>query len=199
MGRVNLTEAKRFDVLRGYRFRVFSSDPAPDIGQPGGIDSSFTFEEEDIPAGFSSISGLSAEVESVEYREGTDEITMAKFEGLVSYGDVTLSKGVDPQGRLWAWFKALHGNMIDVKAAQALTSGAQSAILPGGRRTLTIEVLARGDINTADAARIYTLRNAWPRTFEVGDLDASSSDVLVETMTIAHEGLEVRTPSVELG
>lgn len=184
MAEARIAGSARFDVTRGFRYKVSFAQPVDVSGDAGPA-------PELLPAGFQSVTGLSAEAETVEYREGTDEIAMRKFMGLLAYGTVTLNKGVDPKGLLHAWFQFCHGTGVggkfvnDAVGAEVDGPGRKRE---GGRRDVTIVVFDRSGVNTP---RTIVLRNAWPKAFEYGDLDASSSDVLVETLTLEFEGYEV--------
>ncbi len=48
------------------------------------------------------------------------------------------------------------------------------------------------DESRADVMR-WQFRNGWPAKWEGPDLDASSSEVAIETLEIAHEGLELES------
>ena len=53
--------------------------------------------------GFSTVSGLNEETEAIDYREGDDPPRMRKLRGLTSFGNVTLSRGRDPNSIFRAW------------------------------------------------------------------------------------------------
>src|SRR4029453_17095157 len=59
-------------------------------------------------AGFTSVSGLAAEAEVIEYREGWDGLTSTrKLPGRVKYPNVTLRRGATPDRFLWDWWKMI--------------------------------------------------------------------------------------------
>ena len=60
-------------------------------------------------AGFSECSGLSSEVEIIEYREGGEVSYVNKMIGKSSYGDISLKWGATDSTELYDW----HKNAID--------------------------------------------------------------------------------------
>jgi T4-like virus tail tube protein gp19 len=53
-------------------------------------------------------------------------------------------------------------------------------------------VLVMYDSNSKPVAR-YHLENAWPSKIDVGSLDASKTEISIETLEISHEGLRLDT------
>ena len=141
--------ADRIDPYSGYSFRV----------EIDGI----------TRAGFQSCSGLEASQEANTYREGTDRgRTMRKMPGLITYGDITLNRGITSDAELWQWRDAVMSGDVD-------------------RRNLSIVLMNdKGE----DAIR-WNFRNCWPTTWSGPSLDASSDEVAIEEMTLTHEGFEV--------
>jgi phage tail-like protein len=127
--------------------------------------------------GFRKVSGLKIGVDVAEYREGTDAAgnTVRKLPGLATYDNITLERGVTDNEDLVAWMK----EVVDL--------GTESSLTRGFRREVKIEVLSRNQ----ELLRTYTATAAWPVGLELSDLDATSSDVLIQTLELAHEGLSV--------
>lgn len=161
------------DVLRNYKFEVEITGVA-----------TVTFTN---PMGFSTVSGLSEEVEVIEYREGNRASYPIKIPGQTSVGDVTFERGVTSGAdgiALSDWFKSVK-SIMDV--------GEDTT--PGVRATVKIRVKDESATEGASGnAAEWTLREAWPMSLEIGDLDAGASDVLIETMVIVAETM-VRTTS----
>jgi len=124
--------------------------------------------------GFSKVSGLTSEVEVIEYREGGDTITNRKFPGQVSFGNVTLERGLGFDSDLVDWLNGI----FDPQGGPD-----QAGAIP--RYNVTISVVTK----TGDIQREFKLKNAFPASREIGDLDASSNEVLIESLELAHEGL----------
>ena len=129
----------------------------------------FTVEIEGITvAGFSECSGLDSETVVVEYREGNDLAGVRKIPGLTKYSSIRLKRGLTKNRELWQWRKTV----IDGNPSRR--NGA--IVLLGGDRT--------------PVAR-WTFSNGWPAKLEGPHLKATADEVAVETLEIAHEGLEM--------
>jgi phage tail-like protein len=119
-------------------------------------------------AAFKSVSGLSAEAEVIEYREGADKLTSSrKLPGRVRYPNVTLMRGLTTSRDLWDWWTTIRDGTLQ-------------------RRSVAITLLD-------DAGRPvlrWLLREAWIATIEFSELDASANEVAIESIELAHEGLE---------
>jgi len=129
--------------------------------------------------GFSKISGISQESDVIEYRNGNQTLTMRKYPGLIKQGEVTLERGVS--------------NNLDMFALLAWREAASTTLGGGGGRDglglyklpVTIEVMDR----TGDLSYVIQLDEAWPMRLEYSDLDASSSEILISSLVLAHEGV----------
>lgn len=124
----------------------------------------------DIKAGFSEISGLSMEVQVIDYRAGNfHNDSPVRLPGLTKYAPVTLKRGLIGSLDLHEWI---------TRSAQAL---------PDSRRDVTIHLLNEAH----DPAFTWKLRNAWVSKYTFGDLNASTSEIAIEAIEIVHEGLSV--------
>jgi phage tail-like protein len=119
--------------------------------------------------GFTRVSGLAAEAEMIEYRQGADGLTSTrKLPGRVEYSNVTLRRGLTADRFLWDWWKTI------------VTGSVQ-------RRTVGIILL---DDDGNEVLRWF-LNEAWIAKIEVSDLDAEGNEVAIESIELAHEGLEL--------
>ncbi len=122
-------------------------------------------------AGFKECSGLESTQEAGDYREGTDlGLVMRKLPGLITYGNITLSRGITTDRSLWDWHKKLTTGNAD-------------------RRNLSIILM---DDTGKDGIR-WNLRNCWPAKWTGPSLSATTNEVAIETLELAHEGIEVDT------
>ena len=122
-------------------------------------------------AAFSEASIPDITIDSVDYREGTDPIYKRPLSGLSTYGRVTLRRGLTDALDLYEWQQLVLGN----------GSGA-----PGVKRNVSIILInAAGD----DKSR-WNIVNAWPTKYETGGLNASTSDVVVETLELAMDYMQ---------
>ena len=130
------------------------------------------FSDNEI-GGFTEISGLSDESETISYREGNlEEAAEAQFIGKTIYSDVDFKRGMSQKSFFWDWRAA-------VKAG-GFTDG--SSLKKDVKITLH-------DTN-GDPLVTWTIKNAWPKKVGPDALNAQSSDILIETMTLAIEGLK---------
>lgn len=119
-------------------------------------------------AGFSECSGLNAEQNIIEYREGNEELTTRKLPGLNKFGNITLKRGISQHLDLFEWInKGMQG---DVERLQ----------------TMSIVLL---DEQRQEAAR-WNLRFAWPLKYTGPDMKADGNEIAIESLELVHEGLE---------
>jgi phage tail-like protein len=128
----------------------------------------FQIEIDGIPRGaFAEASGLTAEGDAVDYREGTDlQNSVRKLPGLRKFTNLTLKRGYIKDGSLWRWF----GN---IAAGQA------------DRRNVTIVLM-----NEAHQPVLrWHAENAWVNKIEGPSVKASGNEVAIESVELVHEGL----------
>ena len=119
--------------------------------------------------GFSEAEVPSGEIEVIEYREGADRVNTArKLPGLAKYPNVTLKRGITGSTDLFEWWKSVRDGQVV-------------------RRNVTITLLDE----QRQAVYRWLLRNAWPVKIEGPTLNASGNEVAIETLELAHEGLEI--------
>ncbi len=123
-----------------------------------------------VPLGaFSEASGLTAEGDSVDYREGTDvQSNVRKLVGLRKYANITLKRGYTQDLSLWNWYRNITNGQPD-------------------RRSVTIVLMneARQPVLSWHA------ENAWVNKIEGPSLKASGNEVSMESVELVHEGLTV--------
>ena len=128
----------------------------------------FQLEIDGVPLGaFSEASGLTAEGDAVDYREGTDlQPNVRKLTGLRKYSNITLKRGYTQDKSLWRWY----GNIVNGQP---------------DRRDVTIILL--------NEARQPVLRwhaeSAWVNKIEGPSFKASGNEVAMESVELVHEGL----------
>jgi len=117
-------------------------------------------------AGFRECSGLDTSQDAGEYREGTDPLTVRKLPGLIKYSNISLKRGIADDAELWQWRKTVMDGKVE-------------------RKNMSIVLM---DDAREEKLR-WNLKNCWPTKWEGPSLNATSSDVAVESLEIAHEGL----------
>ena len=120
---------------------------------------------------FREVSGISSETDVTE-ETATDQrgrSVVRRVPGANRYGNITLKRGVDTNTELWKWRK------------QVIDRGPDAARVDG-----TIELL------DAQGRPIATYRflQGWPIKYVGPNLNAASNEIPIETIEIAHEGLE---------
>lgn len=130
--------------------------------------------------GFNKVSGLKSDIEVIEYREGGDNLSVRKLAGLVKQDPVTFEKGMTDNSEMWDSF----AKMFDITGASDRTASSSSNA-EGYRGTVSISIQNR----KGTAVRTYKLVNAWISGYETGDLDAQGNAVMIEKITLQHEGL----------
>ena len=124
---------------------------------------------------FSNITGLGATTDVVEYREGNDlRDTPIKLPGMVKYGNITLKRGMSGDATFLNW----------ILGALPTIDGYHGVAAPS---TLTIDMLDDGESEAIFCS--MQVINAWPANLTMPDLNASSSEVAIETLELVHEGL----------
>jgi phage tail-like protein len=129
---------------------------------------SFLVEIDGVAAAtFRSVSGLAAEAEVIEYRElgGPHSI---KLPGRIHYPNVTLRRGLTTSRDLWDWWETVRDGAIQ-------------------RRTVLIALVD----DAGQPLLRWRLSEAWPAKWELSELDAGKNEIAIETLELAHEGLEL--------
>lgn len=122
--------------------------------------------------GFQKVSGLNADLNVVEYHEGCTNYPM-KLAGKATFGEVTCEKGVIPYNSTASLDSTT--NVLDFLAQVAGDGTA--------RNDVTISVLGRDGTIRAE----YVLVDAFVSKWEAPDLDATSDDVAIETITFQYD------------
>jgi len=119
-------------------------------------------------AGFSECSGVTMETDAIEYRNGSEDITVRKLPGLKKFGNITFKRGFTKDNGLWTWRKLV----LDGKTTRH-----------SGSITL---------LNEARKASVrWTFREAWPRKLDGPAFNAKTNEVAIETLEIVVEEVNV--------
>lgn len=122
-----------------------------------------------VQAGFSDVTIPDISTDPIEYREGNEDTTVRKLPGLTKYGNLTLKWGITDSMELFEWRKLVIQGKI-------------------GEARKNIAVILQDEIGN-EAAR-WNFREAWPIKYDAPDLSAKGNDVAIETIEIAHEGMD---------
>jgi phage tail-like protein len=122
---------------------------------------------------FTSVAGLGVQVERIAYREGGNNSVVRAIPGRVTYAAVTLRYGLTASEELWSW----------------LMSAVEGRV---SRRNVSIVML---DSSGSTEVLRWNLINAWPQEWFGAPLDAMSQELAIESLVLAHEGLQRETGS----
>lgn len=116
---------------------------------------------------FSECSGLEATMEPKVIKEGGRNWGAAQRAGKVTFSTVILKRGMTSNQDLWAWFELVGKNAYAHRLNTEITM---------------FDHAGKGLMS-------WNLSKAMPIKFKTADLNASASDVAIEEIHLAHEGL----------
>jgi phage tail-like protein len=152
----------RIDPALGYNFTITLIDSSSILA------SMLALIQLPPAGGFSECSGLDSTLEIEEYKEGGNNGATLKFPSRVTQGRIHLKRGVALSNDLWDWH---YGFVTGF----------------GGRRdgVITLQDDRRNPI------RVWTFTRGLPVRWSGPMLNASQSQLAVEELEIAHEGLQL--------
>lgn len=120
--------------------------------------------------GFTEVSGLTVELQSIDYREGNaSEYQVTKMPGIPQYSNITLKRGIfRGDNEFFQWLNTVSMNQID-------------------RRDLTISLLNEEH----EPVTVWKVKEAWPCKVDGPSLNSTGNEVAVETIELCHEGLTI--------
>lgn len=121
--------------------------------------------------GFSEASGLTQEVQLIEYRDGNSpDYSTIKMPGLRKFSNITLKRGIAKgDNDFFKWLNTVKLNTIE-------------------RRDLTISLLNENH----EPVMVWKAHNCFPVKVEGPGLKASGNEVAIESIEIAHEGVTIQ-------
>lgn len=131
----------------------------------------FTVDWGGSRVGFSEVTGLTQENQAIEYRDGSfPEYSSIKMPGLRKFSNITLKRGlVKKDNQLFEWLNTVKLNTVE-------------------RRNLVISLLDEEH----NPVMVWKVTNAFPVKVEGPQLKAAGNEVAIESIEIAHEGLELQ-------
>ena len=120
--------------------------------------------------GFTEVTGMQVETDVTEYRHGASpDFSKIKMPGLRKFSNITLKRGsFKGANEYFTWLNTINLNTVE-------------------RRSVTISLLDE----TGAPAITWKVKNAFPVKLQATDLKADASEVAIETLEIAHEGLTI--------
>jgi phage tail-like protein len=123
-----------------------------------------------VRIGFTEVTGLDMQVEAIEYREGSSpSYSKIKMPGMHKFSNITLKRGtLQNDSDFYKWI-----NTINLTVAE--------------RRDIVISLLNESH------APVMTWKaiNAFPVKVQASDLKSDGNEVAIETLELAHEGLNI--------
>lgn len=199
-----MARSAKSDPIRNFKFRVTIVPGAALNTYTGGTAAGLG------TLGFAVVSGLTVTNELVGYREGGMNTHPHKFVGQSDFTPVNFSRGVfESQDQLYKWQGFLHSfnqasgasksgsndyrcdilvQVYDHPVADATYAQPQGGTQSGGNSGLSI----------GDARWGFKLFNCWPGSYSLSDLNAGDSGMMIQQMTIHHEGFVVAWNQAEL-
>lgn len=131
----------------------------------------FTVDWGGSRVGFSEVTGLNQENQAIEYRDGSfKEYSSVKMPGLRKFANVVLKRGIiRGDNQLFQWLSTIKLNKVE-------------------RRDLVISLLNEQH----EPVMVWKILNAFPVKVEGPQLKAAGNEVAIESIELAHEGLEVQ-------
>ena len=133
---------------------------------------SFALEVQGIvKAFFREADGFSNETEVIEHKQqGKDgKTTIMKLPGTSKWGNITLKRGITDDDELWKWRKkVLDGDIVGARVDGSIV----------GYNDKGTEMIR------------YNFVRGWPAKWQATGMNATSNEVIIESIEIAHEGLE---------
>lgn len=127
----------------------------------------FEFEVTGLVVGsFSEVSGLGAETELEEIKEGGVNDFVHRLPKSTRYGNLILKKGMTDSLTLYNWYRDVVNGKIERKEASVILVDSQKQQL-----------------------KRWTFKNAFPIKWAGPDLKADSNSIAIESVEIIHQGL----------
>ncbi len=121
----------------------------------------------EVVAFFQDCSGLSLEVEVQEVIEGGNNEFIRKLPGRIKYSNITLKRGISDNKQFIAWRPRIEGGKIIVE-----------------RKTVLIMLFS----HAGQTVKTWEVKEAYPIKWTGPDLRATSMEVAIETLELAHQG-----------
>jgi phage tail-like protein len=151
----------QFDPYRKFKFRI-------KIGNQ-------------VVAGLTKCSALTVSIESKEFRSGEMDSFKHKLPGMVSFEPITLEQGVTSDKTFELWATAM-ANYLGNKGSDAQKTPDDF------RKEVDIEIY---NLNN-EKVKAYRIYQCWVSKYTaVPDLDANSGDVMIQTLVLENEGIQV--------
>lgn len=141
--------------------------------------------------GFSQISGLSINTQSIQYREGGYNTTVHQIPGMTTFTPITFQRGVlYGNDQAITWMRGLFAAAAGEGFSMRNTTTAKNFRVDVNLWVMdhpNTEGIGGSDNNIPRMG--FTIKNAWITTLNYTDLNAADGAILFESMSLVHEGL----------
>ncbi len=121
-----------------------------------------------VKGSFAEVSGLEGAQDPIEYRNGSEDITVRKIQGLKKFTNITLKRGVIGDLALWNWIlEGMNGTVHRTEGSIVLLDEARNEVMR------------------------WNFKRAWPCKWTGPGLNAKNNEIAMETLEICHEGLSI--------
>ncbi len=121
-----------------------------------------------VKGSFTEISGLDAEIAPIEYRNGSEDITVRKMPGLKKFTNIVCKRGVIGDVTFWNWIlQGLNGSINRVDGSIDLLDEQKNTVMQ------------------------WKFTRAWPCKYTGPSMNAKNNEIAIESLEICHEGLSI--------
>jgi len=132
---------------------------------------SFTQLKGTVDSYFKSVSGLRSETEVIPVRAGGANDTTFNLVGGTKWSPLVLKQGFMTGSKLLEWRE------------KWVTGGSKENMVRSGGTIVLLDTAYK-------AKATWQFYNGWPSKWEIGEFDASKSELSIETLEISHDGIK---------
>jgi phage tail-like protein len=121
-----------------------------------------------VKGSFAEVSGLEAAMDPIEYRNGSEDITVRKMPGLKKFTNITFKRGTTGDLAFWNWIlQGMNGTAVRTEGSILLLNESRQEVMR------------------------WNFKRAWPIKWTGPGLNAKNNEIAMETVEICHEGLAI--------
>ncbi|MCI0392763.1 MAG: phage tail protein [Acidobacteria bacterium] len=121
-----------------------------------------------VRGSFAEASGLEVAQDPIEYRNGSEDITVRKMPGLKKFTNITLKRGITGDLAFWNWIvEGMNGTVVRTEGSILLLNENRQEVMR------------------------WNFKRGWPCKFTGPGLNAKNNEIAMETVEICHEGLSI--------
>ena len=120
---------------------------------------------------FKSVGGLKSETEVTDFQEGGQNMYAHRLVGATKWSNIVLKRGFSKSKALVEW--------------------REEWLKPGAAKTRKSGEIVQLDTQLKRVCS-WEFKDGWPCKWELSELDASKSELAIETLEIAHHGLKFK-------